>query len=86
MANFKLPLGAKVRDKITGFTGIVTARHEWLYGCLTYSVQPRDLHEGKPVDRQPFDEDSLEFIELAHGDATEPTTGGPARGASRPNR
>lgn len=65
-----IKLGAKVTDSITGFTGIATARTEYLYGCVRVSVEPTELHEGKPVEAQYFDEQRLE---------DEPTakTGGP---------
>jgi hypothetical protein len=84
MANFKWPLGAKVRDKVSGFTGIVVGRHEWLYGCLCYSVRPQELHDGKPIERQSFDEDTLELLEQALSDDVTPG-GGPAPKVSRPH-
>ena len=33
-------LGDKVKDTITGFTGVVTGRSEWLFGCVRCAVQP----------------------------------------------
>ena len=32
-------LGDTVKDKISGFTGVVVARTEWLYGCIRLAVQ-----------------------------------------------
>lgn len=59
---FKFDLGQLVRDKITGFNGIVVARTEYLTGCSRYSVQSRKLDEkGKPQDWLAFDEDQLEL-------------------------
>jgi hypothetical protein len=40
---FKINLGAFVKDKITGFEGIVIGRTQWLYGCVRYTVQQREL-------------------------------------------
>ena len=55
--------GSKVKDKITGFTGIVVARTEWLYGCMRLLVQPTKLEKGKVQDTVQFDEDQLELLE-----------------------
>jgi len=55
--------GDLVKDKITGFEGIVVARTEWLYQCVRISVQPQSLHDGKPIDCQTFDEEQLEVLE-----------------------
>jgi hypothetical protein len=45
-------LGDKVKDRVTGLTGIVIARTDWLNGCIRMTVQPQELKDGKPVDRQ----------------------------------
>lgn len=55
-------LGDKVRDRMTGFAGIVIGIHNWLYGCTRVSVQPEKLQEGKVVDPQIFDEPQLEVL------------------------
>ena len=34
-------LGSKVRDKVTGFTGITVSRVEYMTGCIQYGVRPR---------------------------------------------
>jgi len=57
---FAIELGAIVKDKITGLKGVVVARSEFIHGCARYSVQPQDLHEGRPVDVVGFDEAQLE--------------------------
>ena len=33
-------LGKKVKDKITGFVGIATARVEYINGCVQYEITP----------------------------------------------
>ena len=30
----RIELGQKVRDRITGCTGVVVCRSEWLHGCV----------------------------------------------------
>lgn len=59
---FKHELGAKVRDRVTGYEGIVSGRHEYLYGCRRYTVQSQEKKDGKPVDPIGFDEDALEVL------------------------
>lgn len=54
-------LGDKVKEKITGFEGIVTAKTEWINGCVRLSVQSPKLKDGKPLEVQWFDEGDLEL-------------------------
>ena len=42
-------LGFTVKDIITGFTGVVTAKTVWLNGCIRYGVQSRELKDGIPL-------------------------------------
>ena len=37
----KIKLGQEVRDRVTGFKGIATARTTYLQGCDRISVQPQ---------------------------------------------
>jgi valyl-tRNA synthetase len=55
-------LGSKVKDSLTGFTGIATARTEWLYGCTRIAIEPQELHDGKPIETQWFDEQRVEVV------------------------
>lgn len=74
--SFKFSLGEKVKDTVTGFSGIVTARTEWLNGCKRYGVQSQKLKDNKPLDQQWFDEEQL----TAAGNgikAVQRMTGGP---------
>lgn len=71
-----ITLGSMVRDKITGLTGIAVCRTDWLHGCCRIGVQSQQLHDGKPIDPQYFDEPQLEVVtEEPKRDA--PATGGP---------
>jgi hypothetical protein len=56
-----IKLGTKVKDSISGFEGIATARIEYLYGCVRVLVEPQGLNQdGKPIEAQYFDEQRLE--------------------------
>ena len=55
-------LGARVKDPISGLTGIAVSRTEFLYGCVRVGVQPEALHDGKPIDQVFVDEPQLEVV------------------------
>ena len=55
-------LGDRVKDKISGLTGIVTGVHQWLYGCRRLTVQPESSHEGKPVEAFCIDDPQATLI------------------------
>ncbi len=57
-----IELGWRVKDKVSGFTGVAIARTEWLNGCIRISVGPEKLHDEKPIDDQWFDEGQLELV------------------------
>lgn len=54
--------GDFARDTITGFEGIVVATTDWLYGCRRLTLQPKAMHDGKPIEPQTFDEPQLELV------------------------
>lgn len=83
--NFNFDLGALVRDKITGFTGIIVTRSQWLYGCNVYGLQSKELKDGLPLDRKFFDEPAIELIEAAK-DTQRLSTGGPEKIIEKTNR
>ncbi len=56
-------IGRKVRDKVTGFTGMVTGRVEYLTGCNQLLVAPKVKHDGSLVDSAWFDEQRCEIVE-----------------------
>jgi hypothetical protein len=55
-------LGLTAKDKITGFSGIITVRCEFLTGCNRYCIQPVELKDGKPLDTIYFDEAQISII------------------------
>jgi hypothetical protein len=63
--NQTIELGDLVKDKVTGFTGIVSAYSRFLSGCDRVSVQPRDLKDGGVRMTEAFDILQLEIVEKA---------------------
>lgn len=57
-----IKLGQKVKDKVTGFTGIVIGKAEYLTGCNQYGVQPKVTKEQKVDSAIWFDEGRLEIV------------------------
>lgn len=55
-------LGKLVKDRISGFSGIVTGRSEYLWGCVQYCVTPKVDKEGLRRDSEWFDEQRLELV------------------------
>lgn len=56
-------LGDRVKDKVTGLSGIAVARTEWLYGCIRITVQPEKLgKDGNVPETSTFDEPQLEVV------------------------
>jgi hypothetical protein len=58
----EIVLGSKVRDRITGFEGEVTARTTYLYGLDRLCVEPRVTSEGKGLEGQWFEAERLEQL------------------------
>ena len=78
----KFDIGDKLRDKISGFEGIVTAKTEWYNGCKRYRLEPDKLNPetGGLIEDETFDEDQLEKVrKVKVRPPTKPT------GGSRPN-
>jgi hypothetical protein len=48
-----------VKDTITGFTGVVISRCEWINGCVRLGVQATKLKDGIPTEPQHFDEEQF---------------------------
>ncbi len=60
MKKFKFELGEGLKDVVTGFTGVVMARVEYLTGCDQYALSTTNLgKEGKRPDWEYFDENRL---------------------------
>lgn len=57
-----IKLGVRVRDKVTGYEGIVTGYCEYLYGCAQYAINPGKNKDGKLDEICWFDEGRIEVI------------------------
>lgn len=82
---FKFNLGSKVKDILTGFTGILECRSQWLHNCNTYGIKPSKLNkDGEPARTQYFDEPQLILVEE---NVVEPKrdTGGPCKDIPQTN-
>lgn len=82
-------LGDKVQDRICpDFSGVVTGRAEYLYGCVQVLVNPGVFKDGKLTDSVWLDEDRCAVI--AHAAVEQPPSaavraGGPAIDALPPS-
>lgn len=83
--NNMIKLGQTAMDTITGLEGVAIARTEWLYGCIRITIQPRELHDGKPVEPQCFDEAQLRVVgeKAIPGDTSGAHPAGPKPSPSR---
>ena len=79
----KPTLGDLVRDRITGFEGIVVAETKWLNQCVRLTVTSRKLKDDQKVADMSFDITDVELLEkdpLGYYDHPK-NTGGPPRAA-----
>ena len=59
----KTVLGCEARDMVTHFTGIITARCEYLNGCTQFCIVPKVAdNDAKIRDGEWFDNGQLEFV------------------------
>lgn len=81
MTEFKYSLGDEVKDRVTGFVGIVAAQIKWINGCLRYVVQPQEVKDGKPIEGSSFDEGDLRILNAGKVEAEQiKEIGGPQPG------
>lgn len=56
-------LGDRVKDPVTGFSGIANAIVVWLNGCIRVAVQPEKLDkDGRVREEKYFDQGALEIL------------------------
>ena len=60
-----IELGDKVKDTITDFEGIATAKAIYLNGCIQFLVQPRGLKDTEIIKSEWIDEGQLIQAEVA---------------------
>jgi hypothetical protein len=82
MLPFKFELGQHVKDKVSGFNGVVVSRADHITQCNSYGVSPTEItKDGKKPEWEWFDEPRLEVgnkkkdIELVQKEYKK--TGGP---------
>jgi hypothetical protein len=73
----QIQLGDRVKDKVTGYTGIVVARTEWLNGCVRITVQNEKLKDGQVQPDFTFDEFQLTLLKGKVVTSGGRETGGP---------
>jgi len=74
----EIRLGSIVQDRVTGYSGIATARVEYLNGCVQYCVKPRVKGDMKMPDSEYIDVGQLKVVNK--GISIESSeTGGPQR-------
>ena len=62
MSEFIFELGAKAKDKLTGFEGIITGRADHITGCNTYGIKAKLGKNGKPQEAEWFDEGMITIV------------------------
>ena len=60
-----IKLGDIAKDNVSGFTGIVVGRVEYLSGYIQLQLQPKGLKDGVPIGPQWIDEGQLEGVQRA---------------------
>ncbi|UOY07749.1 hypothetical protein L0P88_04160 [Muricauda sp. SCSIO 64092] len=59
----KINLGVRAKDKITGFTGIVISKSQWLTGCDRVALKPPVDKDGKEQEASWFDIGAVEYLD-----------------------
>ena len=74
-------LGKQGKDKITGFSGTIIGKAEYLYGCSQYAITPYVAEDGKMRDTQWFDEGRIQVTGegITASEVTAEKPGGPNR-------
>ena len=82
---FKFDNGQKVKDRVSGMTGIINGSVVWLNGCKQYSVQPRmEKGDSKKPASYWIDGEQLEAVRGGLTDKIKPkNTGGPSTRSDR---
>jgi hypothetical protein len=65
-------LGQKVKDLVTGLTGIAITRAEFISGAPRVGVQPGLGKDGNPLETHEFDESQLKVLDVKRVVKTEP--------------
>lgn len=71
-----IELGTKVKDKVSGFTGIAVSKIEFLNGCIQYEVMPKTKAKDKLPKGEFIDESQLIELKTKRITAKKKDTGG----------
>ena len=72
----KIKLGSKVKDKVSGFTGIAVSKFIHLNQCVQYNVIPKVGKDNEVKKGQWFDEEQLEVVGKGITTESKPSGGG----------
>jgi len=74
----KFEIGDHLRDVISGYEGVVTAKTVWYNGCVRYRLEPDKLNPrtGELIESETFDEEQLEKIKKKPVKTPENQSGG----------
>lgn len=82
-----IQLGSIVKDRITGFTGVATGRHQYLTGCNKIDVTPQALDkDGQPVKAAWFDEQMIDVVAPPIAGLVDEVIAGPGGPSDMPRR
>jgi len=59
----EVKLGDRVKDNVSGFTGVAVSRHDYINGCTRSTVQPQIDKNGRLPDAETFDALQLKVTE-----------------------
>jgi hypothetical protein len=65
MDSKKIELGDEVKDKVSGFKGVVIGWIKWIHGCDQLVIQPKVGKDGKLPDSKTFDVLALKVVRKA---------------------
>lgn len=57
-----IELGMKAKDTITGFTGTITGKCEYISGCIQFFLTPKVDKDGKTQEGDWFDHQRIEPV------------------------
>jgi hypothetical protein len=78
-----IELGDKVKDRVSGFQGVVVSKTNYLNGCCRVGVKPQALEKGSTIDEEWFDIGQIDLISPKAVSVVPKKTGGPATNPPR---
>lgn len=75
--------GDEVKDRVTGFKGIVVAMTTWLNGCVRITVQPPAKKDGTLPPTETFDSEQIQVVHAGRVSPAPSPLGGPKPNPAR---